>query len=468
MTKRYLIIACGLLMALALILMLPKGEDAPVMETMGTSSVAGSTGGTTRPSGSTSASSTIPETSTIPTISTTPSVPASTEPTVIPSTQPTVPPVTEPTAPPTTVPPTTTTTAPPPAGQVRLYTCDAQRAEIYVELAVAYYNATGIEVILLTPAEGESCRQALARYMQSELQPTMFCVHEEDTLQQYAQQMYDLSGSKAAGELYSAAFGMYYGEKLLALPVEVDWYGYIYNASLLKDAAFTRDDFYRKDMTGYNSMSYIAKLLTSSKIYPFGKPDFTNAAKTGLTAMLTTIFKDPDQLRSVVDLYSGNTFSTTNAMNSFKSKKIVFYAGGTADFADALTLGIDKLDLLPIFADGSSAMHYTCQYFWGVNTVEYAPDVQETLAFLNWMVGGEKIGTAPIDRLNVLSPYQNATVADNALEKLLREYMAKEPAQLVWNRGVEEEELAELCAALAAYYAKPSDTTWAAVAALLE
>ena len=50
MTKRYLIIACGLLMALALILMLPKGEDAPVMETMGTSSVAGSTGGTDRKS----------------------------------------------------------------------------------------------------------------------------------------------------------------------------------------------------------------------------------------------------------------------------------------------------------------------------------------------------------------------------------------------------------------------------------
>ena len=63
---------------------------------------------------------------------------------------------------------------------------------------------------------------------------------------------------------------------------------------------------------------------------------------------------------------------------------------------------------------------------------------------------------------------QNATVADNALEKLLREYMAKEPAQLVWDRGVEETKLAELCAALAAYYAKPSDTTWAAVAALLE
>ena len=62
-----------------------------------------------------------------------------------------------------------------------------------------------------------------------------------------------------------------------------------------------------------------------------------------------------------------------------------------------------------------------------------------------------------------------ATVVDNALEKLLRGYMAAEPARLLWNSScVKEEEMAAFCAALTAYYQKRSDTTWAAVEVILK
>lgn len=352
---------------------------------------------------------------------------------------------------------------------MRLYTCDAEKAEVYVELAVQYYKSTGIEVILLTPAEGETCDQALQRYMQSETAPTMFCLHQQQTLEAYAGQLYDLSGTKAAEQLYSAGFGMYYEEKLLALPVAVDWFGYIYNASRLKDGAFTRDDFYRKDMSAYDSMEYIAKYLTSAKITPFGKPDFSDTSDAGLAALLSTVMQDPDQMRSFIDLYTKNSLSTTDALNAFKSSKIVFYAATTASFDEALTLGIDKLELLPAFTDGSDAMHYTCDYFWVVNGQGYDPDIQETVAFLNWMVTADQKDGAPIDRFGLLSPYKSATVAHNALEKLLRTYMAEEPAKLVFNNScVPQEKFADFCAALATYYAKPNDTNWEAVVALMK
>ena len=461
MTKRVLIAVSSFLLAVVIILCLPIATSDPGFQLGGTKpteSATAATSGTTAPVGST----------------TVPPVTQPTEPTVIPSTNmppATQPPVTVPptTVPPTTVPPTTlpptTTTEPPKPGQVRLYACDEALLEVYVELAREYYGRTGVEVILMTPAEGETCTQALSRYMQSETQPTVFCIHEEQTLQQYQQQLLDLKNTDVANALYSSDFGMYSGEKLLALPVEVDWFGYIYNTALLSGVSFSREDFFRKEMTSYSSMEYIAAYITSQKYdlgaYTFGKPNFAETAL--LSQQLSTVFKDPEQLRSFVDLYSGNTRTSNTALSYFKSSKIVFYPGNTDSFADVLVLGIDKLDLLPAFADGSSAMHYTCDHFWAVNSQGYEPDVAETLAFLKWMVTAQQDGT-PIDSLCLLSPYKDATIVDNALEKLLRKYMATEKSQLVWNTScVAEEDFSEFCTALAAYYSKPNDANWAEV-----
>ena len=452
MIKRVLIAAGSLLLAVVIVLLVPVSTAGPDM------SFRPAPPSTT---GSTPAASTTGTTAPPPTANTVTTVPST-------SAEPSTAPTTAPTEPPTTAP-----TAPPRPGQVRLYTCDPVLFEIYAQMAVEYYQATGIEVILQTPAEGEDCATALSRYMASVVAPTVFCIHEEAALRQYADWLYDLRGTSVAGKLYSADFGMYSGEKLLALPVEVDWFGYIYNTALLGEVSFTRKDFFRPDMTSYNSMAYIAKYITSQKntlgAYAFGQPALGAAAQGSLSDLLSTVFRDPEQLRSFIDLYVGNSRSTTDALTAFQSGKIVFCTGTTASFDKALTLGIDKLELLPVFSSGGSAMHYTCDHFWAVTGTGYAPDIQETLVFLNWMVTATEDAPAPIDRLNLLSPYKDATVAHNALEKHLRGYMTEEPACLVWNSScVKEEEMAAFCAALTAYYQKPNDTTWAAVEVFLK
>ena len=345
---------------------------------------------------------------------------------------------------------------------MRLYICDTGLLSSYVALSVEYLMTSGIQVILMTPAAGESCAEGLARYMASDTPPTMFCLHRQETLEQYADGLYDLSGTAAAQQLYSPGFGMYDDGALLALPVAVDWFGFVYNTELLAHAAtISRTDFYRTDMSGYNSMAYIVKYLTSLKNYPFGKPDLT---ATGLAPLLCTAFRDSDRLRSFMDLYIGNCRSTTNGLSTFQSEKSVFYAGTTACFDEVLKLGIHKLDLLPAFVSDSDAMQYTCDTFWAVAGTGYGPDVQETLAFLRWMVSPGRDSTAPVDSFGLLSPYKSATVSRNALEKLLRQYMAQEPARLTWEYpAVTPENMEAFCAALAAYYKTPNDTTWAEV-----
>jgi hypothetical protein len=327
--------------------------------------------------------------------------------------------------------------------------------ESYMRLAVEYYQMMGVEVILQMPEEGETCEEGLARLMESNHKPTIFCLHQQQTLQKYADSLYDLTDAQAAAQLYSANFGMYLGEKLLALPVEVDWFGLIYNAKMLADAGFSRLDFYRPDIDRYRYILDIAQHLKSEGIDSFCEPDFANAA------ILSAVFADGAQLRSFIDLYVGNSCSGSNAMNAFQSGKNIFYAGTSADFEAALSVGVENLDLLPAFADGCNTMRYTCDNFLAIYRVDYDPDVQATLAFLNWMVSGSPEGGMPMDRLGGRSPYKAAAVEGNALEKLLRKYMAQEPAQLVWDAtavGVSEMEAFQ--EALKAYYAKPGDDTW--------
>lgn len=444
MTKRMLIAAGCVMLAVAigLLWLLPapdsEGSSAPATSLSTWVSAPATT-------------LTVPSTSaTIPT-----TVPTTTPPTVPPTTLPTVP-TTQP-----TVPTEPSTTLPPRAGQVRLYTCDQERLGAYAQLAVRYYQATGIEVILLTPQAEETCREALARYMAEDDPPTLFCIHEAQDLEKWQHLLFDMSGTTAARQLYSSDFAMYSDSRMLALPVAVDWFGYVYNKEKLGTLAFSRDD-----LADYSAMEYITQYITSQKgttnVYPFAKPDFSDISASGLAAMLRTAFADEAQLRSAVDLYIGNSYNTTDPMTAFLNEKVVFYPGFTACMENVLQLGIHKLELLPIYAHGREGMTYFSNYFWGVNATGYSRDVVETLAFFGWVVASQDGRSAPIDLLGLLSPYQDAAVADNALEKLLRKYMKEEPAVLRWGAPLPEDHAA-FCAALAAYYKNPSDAAWETV-----
>lgn len=441
MTKRILIAAGGLLLTAALLLLCflptPKAdENAPSSSVW----IPGSTTTIlTHPSSSTTRPTSRP----------------TTVPTSIPSTTP-PPTTTAPTAPTTTPPPTTT--LPPRAGQVRLYTCDRERLDVYAQWAVAYYQTVGIEVILQTPREGQSCAEALAEYMEGDYPPTMFCIHTQQDLQKWQHLLFDMNGTAAAQQLYTSEFAMHSGGRMLALPVAVDWFGYVYNAEKLA-MAFSRDD-----LVDHASMDYITKYITSQQIYPFAKPDFSDISDAGLAALLRMAFDDEAQLRSVVDLYIGNSYNTADAMATFQQEKIIFYPGSTACLENALQLGIHKLELLPMFAADRDAMTYFSSYFWGVNASGYSLDVVETLAFFSWLVISQNDQPAPIDLLDLLSPYVDAAVADNALEKLLRKYMQEESVVVRWDtRADYRDDRADFCAALALYYKNPSDTTWAEV-----
>jgi hypothetical protein len=91
--------------------------------------------------------------------------------------------------------------------------------------------------------------------------------------------------------------------------------------------------------------------------------------------------------------------------------------------------------------------------------------VQATLDFLNDLVRPRADGTVPVDDLQIIAPYRQATYASNPLERTLRTDLAAGKEYVVCKDDVTVS--AALVDALSAYAVEPTDEKWAVVAAFL-
>lgn len=348
------------------------------------------------------------------------------------------------------------TTIPPEPGVVRFYTCDAQRLETYQALADAYAAATGTQVQILTPQEGQTCQDALTALLASESAPTMLCVHSKQMLEQLQHQLLDLTGTQVAQELYGPALAQGVDGKLLALAVDVGGSGLIYNADKLATFGFTDADIldfsYLRDVVLPN--------IKTLKGYAFAAMDFTNEH---LMEHLSGLYPDTNQLRAFLDMYIHNSTQKTTMLEYFLKGTTVFYLGGTADFDDVSAIGVNNLRFLPAYSENTAVVQCFSDHYWAVNAASRSADIQATLDFWTWLVTGEN--GAPIDELGMLSPYHQARHADHILQQKLREYISGGNVYLTWSVAGDVTDLEAFTAAVQAYTKTPNDETWAAVAA---
>lgn len=451
--KKRILLLVGILLVLVLtvVLLLPSEPTPPPSTTIAPTTSAPATGQT---QGTTSSVSTSP--TTIPTFpgTTAPYVPPTTSVVTLPTGTTVV----------TTPPPPPTTTLPPEPGVVRLYTCDSQTYETYVALAGEYYAETGTEVVVLMPEEGRDCQDALTELLASEAPPTIFCIHSEEMMIQLQEQLLDLSGTTAANALYSDAFAYTVDGRKLALAADVAGSGLLYNAAILaQPVGFTQTDFHN-----FADLQYIFNYITANRsrldVYALAAPEYAN---TRLMETLAGLFADADQLRSFVDLYVKNTTSRNTTDTYFLKGTTVFYIGSTEDYHAVSSLGSNKLGFLPAYAKGTTAVQCICSHYWAVNAATSAADRQVSVDFLGWLVTDQADET-PVDRLQMLSPYRDATHYDNTLQKQLRSYLETGNARLSWRISGKVADVSAFATALRAYVVSPSDETWATIADMFQ
>lgn len=360
-------------------------------------------------------------------------------------------------------------TVPPlPPGEVRLYTCDPALYQVYLDLAETFSSQSEHTVTVLPLREGD-CREALEYYLESDTPPTVFCIHDRQTLQALQDRLLELSDSPLCDTLNSDVFALQDAGRIVGLAVDVEAYGLIYNTSLLGKAGFSRDYF--TDLPAMeNAVRHIMNNRSELGFSPFGTLSFADTGHNGMACRLSLLCRDPDQMRTFLDLYQKNDLASGDATAQFLSGKAAFYLGSTESYqqVSGLVDGTHNLDILPmLYADGGK-MHYSCEFYWAFDGAAAPQDRIATEQFMLWMVTAGENGT-PVDRLCLMAPFRDATYYENVLQRKLRGYMAAQPGILSFPscQEVTEAELEALSQALAVYVAAPNDENWAAVAALL-
>ncbi len=364
------------------------------------------------------------------------------------TTGPTVPTqTTQGTKPTVTTPPTDSQPTQP--GVVRVYSCETRFVTVLTELAAEYFALTGVEVVVLSPEEGD-CQTSLQRYMESEDPPTAFCIHSQSQLGFWQDSLLDLNDTDLAAALCNDDLGLWLDGKLLAIPTSVEGYGLLANLEVL-GTVLTRSDIY-----DFASLSMWVKILKDNSItaFPHASPSLQDAWQL-------LIGDDLESTRSFLDLYLAYDSKSGNALELFAQGKTAFCLTGTWDHdtLESFTnkqLDLRNLDILPTYSEG--AMQYVCNSAWCVNAGARQVDIDATLVFLNWMVSADENGTPPVDRLQVLTPFAASTWYGNWLEKKLHHYMETERVVLQWKGGDDSDK--RMLLALTAYMENNTDENW--------
>lgn len=357
----------------------------------------------------------------------------------------------------------------PKVGQVVLYTCDLQLHSVYTNLAEEFSQDSGLPVLVL-PLPQEDCAQALMALLESDTPPTVFCIHDEQTLTALQPQLADLSGTELVKKLSSSNFALREDKKVLAVAGHVEAYGLIYNTSLMGKAGFSRGYF--TDISALeNAVKHITTYRTELGFSAFGTLDISGTDHEDPACRLTLMYQDPEQMRRFLDLQRSNTIKTGDALSQFLTGKAVFYLGSSQDYEIVADLsdGAHNLDILPVLSADGGKMQYVCQLYWAVSGGCSQEDLAATLAFMQWLVTAGRNGT-PVDQLQLMSPYKDATYYGNILQRKLRGYMAGERIVMHFPRcqQVSQAELETLSKALMTYLSAPNDTNWAAVEEMLK
>lgn len=355
--------------------------------------------------------------------------------------------------------PATEPTAPtqPPVGQVRIMNNDPDRQAAWEMLAEEYTSRTDVPVMVLTGTE--------------ETQPTLFTVSGEEDLVQVQAQCLDLSDTEAYAQLASWDLTLTVDGKVCGIASEIEAFGLVCNASLLAQAGSTHTD-----IECFDDLKSVVEFITANSedlgFSAFAKVDPTRNFPLRLASLT-------GDSRAFFDLFINNatcppsemaSVSEDDAMNDFLTGKAVFYLARTGEHDKLSALGTEYLSILPVYLGGENEERQSLcavgSSYWCVRNDAPEQDIQATLEFLDYLVQPRADGSVPIDDLQLLSPYRQATMASNVLEIALRSDLAAGKELLICkNVSQIPEGIAE---ALIAYAAEPTDENWAAVAAILE
>ena len=343
------------------------------------------------------------------------------------------------------------------------------------ELAKKYTEKTGVEVKVLTAAEGQY-EQTLTSEMDKRQAPTLFQVNGPVGLKNWKNYCIDLSETAVYKELTDDSFALKEDGKVYGVAYAVESYGIIYNKTLLNK--YFQSDFATvkkiEDINNFDSFSKVVREIQNHKEELGVKGAFTSS---GMDASSDWRFKNHlanlpiyyeyadkgisatdkiegtylDNYKKIWDLYINNATvepatlsgkTGSDAQTEFKTGQAVFYQNGTWEYGglkeeDGVGLEDDEFGMLPIYigvpGEEKQGLCTGSENYWCVSNKASKKDQQATLDFLEWLVTDEE-GTSALARdMGFVIPFRKAKKADNPLVQLAENYIAAGKKPVSWS-----------------------------------
>lgn len=379
-------------------------------------------------------------------------------------------------------------------GHVYYLNFKPEQDQQWQELAAEYTKQTGVQVDVLTAAQGQY-ETTLASEIAKSDAPTLFQVNGPVGLANWKDYCYDMKDADIYKELTADSYALKDNGQVLGIAYVYETYGIIVNTKLLGEAGYKLEDINnfetfkacvediqsRKDTLGF--AAFTSAGMDSSSDWRF-KTHLANlpiyyeykADGIGTTDAIKGTYLD--NYRAIWDLYINNatcepsvldTMTGDKAVAEFVNGEGVFYQNGTWAYGDVSAVGDENLAMMPIYigAEGeeNQGLCSGTENFWCVNKNSDEADIQATLDFINWVATSEEGTTALADKMGFVSPFKKAKEATNLFVKQDAAYTAAGKVPVDWCFATMPSEAwkNEVGSALTAYAKDQSDDTWAGV-----
>ncbi len=369
-------------------------------------------------------------------------------------------------------------------GSVYYLNFKPEQDQQWQDLAKAYTDETGVEVQVITAADG-TYEQTLKSEVEKTEAPTLFQVNGPVGLATWSDYCADLSGTELYKHLTSEDYALKDGDAVKGIAYVIETYGLIYNKTILENYC-TMDGAKVKsveEINNFDTLKAVADDIQARKDEindKFGyniKGAFTSAGMDGSSdwrfkthlANLPIYYEYKadgisstdaikgtylDNYKNMWDLYITDSTCEPGLLSNktgdeaeaeFGMGEAVFYQNGTWEYGNltneenGYTITADDFSMMPIYigVDGeeNQGLCTGSENYWCVNSKVSEADQKATEDFLNWVITSDTGRDAMANKMGFTTPFDtfaDGYTADNSLVKADAAYTKAGKTPVTW------------------------------------
>lgn len=371
-------------------------------------------------------------------------------------------------------------------GSVYYLNFKPEQNDAWQALAAAYTEQTGVEVTVITAADG-TYEQTLKSEMAKTEAPTLFQVNGPVGLANWVDYCADLSGTELFSHLTSEDYALKNDAgEVSGIAYVIETYGIIYNQKILNDYC-TLDGAVISSPDEINNFATLkavaddiqARLDEINDTFGYElRGAFTSAGMDGSSdwrfkTHLANLpiyyeYKDKgigstdaiegtylDNYKAMWDLYITDSTCNPGLLSSktgdeaeaeFGMEEAVFYQNGTWEYGNLTNpdngylIAAEDMSMMPIYigvaGEENQGLCTGSENYWCVNSQASAEDQQATIDFLTWVITSDEGRDSLANAMGFTTPFDtfaDGYVADNVFIQADAAYTAAGKTPVTWN-----------------------------------